>query len=302
MISLASTSRARVVWVGRHVIVPSVSRREYRTDGKEDQRDVYKEYKTAAQREVRRNIDTAHPMRPPHQAFAPISPDVVGQVVNEGDNTLSEAKPITQILKEINPKVQWPVIVSKSPLVIIRIKNIKEVINAEIEKSKKGGPSGSGGGGGSRKNLGEKEIQVPWTTADGDLKRKLDQCVEVLKNGARLTAVFAPKAGAKNRDLSTERMGKMVHTFDEELNKFGNKWREDDMRAKTWILYFDALPSLRQQAQAKFEQNMEASRKEKEAKKVLLEERKKRQTESQMNVFKGGQKAVKPKVPVQTFY
>ena len=83
----------------------------------------------------------------------------------------------------------------------------------------------------------EKEIQVSWSTADGDLSTKLQHAKNHLAKGDRVMLVYAPRQGSKKKQLP-ERMESIVAYFDKGLDEFASKWKDDEFKGRVVMSYW----------------------------------------------------------------
>ncbi|KAK1922684.1 hypothetical protein DB88DRAFT_495959 [Papiliotrema laurentii] len=231
----------------------------------------------------RRRLSTSIRVTTPHPSFPPIPFDKV-QLVDPETNALRPAQPLRAILAEIDTSTHYPYLVSSTPP-IVRIKAIAEVVAAAQQKSEVEA---------TRKKIAasEKEVQVPWSAADGDLQRKLDLAREVLGHGDRVTIVFAPKAGGQNKKIDRGRMQEVVQVFEGALDAVGVKWRADEVTPKVRTLYYDPKGDVRKDAERRLNEHTreqkKASEEKKEARRRKDEERRRKSEERKRAAAQGG--------------
>lgn len=217
----------------------------------------------------------------PHPLFPTITAELV-QLVDPEKKTLSPLQPTRNLLRNL-PSGTWLLQVSQDPPVV-KIKNIQDHIN---EKDAQEAQSSS-----RRGSVKEKEIQVPWTAAAGDLSRKIEKAIESLQRGDRLTVIFAPKSGSAKKQVDRGTMNDIVDMFRERLESVGKRWRDDDVAARTRTCYWDPLPELRRSAVGRVEGMMSEQKKErlakKEARRLKDEERGKKGEEEKKKAMERG--------------
>lgn len=206
----------------------------------------------------------------PHPSF----PDLIHNLVQVVDPETGKLRPpqiLSSIFADIDTTTHYPLLVKADPP-IVRIKNIAE----HIESSTKANEVNE-----ARKKLESdaKEIQVPWTSADGDVKVKIALAEETLLNGAQANIIFAPKAAGGSRKGATpkERMNELVGMFDEALKDKGVKWRVDEVLPKMRKQFYNPLPELKKEAEKRgiehSGERKKASLEKKEARRRKDEER-----------------------------
>ncbi|EAL20718.1 hypothetical protein CNBE0830 [Cryptococcus deneoformans B-3501A] len=111
-------------------------------------------------------------------------------------------------------------------------------------------------------SMEEKEVQVSWQSAKGDLGHKLEMAKGILEKGDRVQVVFANRRRAEPGILE----------------EVGKKWKEDDKNRGLWVLYYNPLDSVRQEVEKKVLEAEQAKKEEKEkAKQEKLEARRKKE-------------------------
>jgi hypothetical protein len=124
----------------------------------------------------------------------------------------------------------------------------------------------------------EKEVQISWTSADGDLHHKLDIVNGFLERGDRVQVVFAPKNSGSPTDISQARKEEMVALFEEGMEEYGVSWRDKEVTKSAIVLYWQAKSEIRREKKEKVsEAELEKRRlkeEKKEARRKKEEERK----------------------------
>lgn len=125
-------------------------------------------------------------------------------------------------------------------------------------------------------SMEEKEVQVSWQSAKGDLGHKLEMAKGILEKGDRVQVVFANRRRAE--PVSERQKDEIVAMFQGILEEVGKKWKEDDKNRGLWVLYYNPLDSVRQEVEKKVLEAEQAKKEEKEkAKQEKLEARRKKE-------------------------
>lgn len=124
----------------------------------------------------------------------------------------------------------------------------------------------------------EKEVQISWASADGDLQHKLDIAKGFLERGDRVNLVFAPKASGSPAEVSQARKEEMIRFFEEGMQELGVTWRERETTKTTDVIYWQAKSEIMKEKKVKVsEAELEKKRvkeEKKEARRKKEEERK----------------------------
>lgn len=113
----------------------------------------------------------------------------------------------------------------------------------------------------------EKEVQVSWNSAVGDLRHKLDIARGILEKGDRVQLVFAPRSGGGGgggNEVGQGRKDEIIRMFEEGLSGVGGKWREDERTRLTVVCYWQAKDAVRNERRKQVLEAEEEKRKEKE--------------------------------------
>ena len=149
-------------------------------------------------------------------------------MVNE-DGTLGELRSMRQIMYDVDLKTHSVLLVSEDPPVIKIVSRIEEM-RAEKRRSFDQKTQ-------KKMQLPEKEVQISWNSADGDLETKLNHAKGLLENGHKVMLVFAPRGGRKKRQ-TPERMEFMAGFMDKGLAEVATKWRDDEFRGRVVSSYW----------------------------------------------------------------
>jgi hypothetical protein len=122
----------------------------------------------------------------------------------------------------------------------------------------------------------EKEVQVSWASASGDLKHKCAQARGILEKGDRATVIYAAKAGSDK--VSQGVQGEITAMFERELEEVAVRWKEDEKSKATWIQFWGPMAKVREERRAKVEEEEVGKKKERDEKK---EARRKKEEERQ---------------------
>jgi translation initiation factor IF-3 len=130
----------------------------------------------------------------------------------------------------------------------------------------------------------DKEVQISWNSADGDLRHKLDIARGFLERGDRVHMVFAPKGtGAGVAEVSQARKEEMLGYFEQGMDDLGMKWRDELKTKSSVVVYWQASNQLRQEKRTKVNEAELAKRRlnneKKEARRLKEEERKRKAAE-----------------------
>ena len=122
----------------------------------------------------------------------------------------------------------------------------------------------------------EKEVQISWASADGDLQHKLDIAKGFLERGDRVNLVFAPKASGSPAEVSQARKEEMISFFEEGMQEHGVTWRERETTKTTDVIYWQAKSDIMKEKKVKVS---EAESEKKRLKEEKKEARRKKEEE-----------------------
>lgn len=207
------------------------------------------------------------------------------QIVQD-DNSLSSPTPLRQILSTYSPKTHTLMLVSQDPP-IVKLQEKAALRKNEREKKLKERVT-------RRNKVDESEVQVTWECGNADLDHKIKQAREIIeKHVDRVQLVLSPKAPFKGSttnpdgtpkpipDLTTKQKH-IVEKIKEELLPVSRLWRQDNHTHKTYVIYFEPIPSVKQEKSKRLEQEVEVKMREKEKKKEerrLKEEERRKKAE-----------------------
>ena len=113
----------------------------------------------------------------------------------------------------------------------------------------------------------EKEVQLHWGSASGDLAHKVAQARSLLERGDRVRLILAPKQGERQDKTTTARKQEIVRDVEGQLGEVGKKWKEDTVKGKMVVLFWEAEGSVKEVVKAKVLEGEVEKRREKEEKK-----------------------------------
>jgi translation initiation factor IF-3 len=151
----------------------------------------------------------------------------VVQMVDPDTGRLKEPTELRDILASINRKTHFVELVSEEPNPIVKIKDKKEEYSWMKEKRARLKLANS---------IQQKEVQMTWGVASGDLAHKLKKVRRELEKGNRVDLVYAPK---KDQALPSplkieERLRETVDL----LADVGKEWRPRNIQRNIAILSF----------------------------------------------------------------
>ena len=201
----------------------------------------------------------------------PEIPFTEAHLISPSGGGLQPIQPVSDILASFDSSTHYASPVSISPP-IIKILSIEAHIAQILEKSAAATKQ--------RKLLSaEKEVQVPWTSADGDAERKVELAKELLSKGDRVTIVFAPRAkggDAKNK-VTPQRMKEIREMFAVRLVELGEKVRDDELRGKMTKMFWKPKNEVVKEAEATLMEHVTEKKQEtkerREARRQLTEKR-----------------------------
>ena len=229
-------------------------------------------------------ISSKHDARPVRDADIPYR---IVQLV-QPDNSLGPLQTLRSILSAYDQSTHTLTLVQDNPP-IVKLVNLEDermrarTAAAQAKLRRRAAPE-------------EKEIQVSWTSAPGDLSHKLDLARSILERGDRVEVICAPRQGS--REKFTDQRKREVFAHFAALDEVGVRWKEDDRGPKMWVGYWRPHDSLRNELQQKAVKDGVERRMEKEAKREARrkkeEERLKRAEEKRSEMLS------QPPIPGET--
>lgn len=200
------------------------------------------------------------------------------QLVSQTDNSLSEPQPLRRLLTTYDPSTHALILVSSDPPVV---KLVDKAIEAARTREAEARESIR-----RRTAAEEKEVQVSWGSASGDIGHKIALAKSLLERGDRVKLLFAPRQGERKDKTTPEAKKGIVQDFEEALEEVGRRWKEDTVKGKMVTCFWEAEGSVKEVVKAKViegevekrrerEEKKEARRKKDEERRLRGEERKK---------------------------
>lgn len=205
-------------------------------------------------------------------------PYQVVQLVSPTDNSLAPPQPLRHLLTSYDPRTHSLILVSIDPPVV---KLIDKSLEAQRSREAHARESIR-----QRTVAEEKEVQVSWGSASGDLGHKIALARSLLEKGDRVRLVFAPRQGGKRDKTGEDVKERILRDFEEALMEVGKKWKEDTEKGKMVSCFWEAEGAVKEVVKAKVmkgevekrmekEERREARRKKDEQRRLKGEERKK---------------------------
>ena len=191
----------------------------------------------------------------------PPIPFTHAQVVDPKGGGLQSLRPVADILHEL-ASTQFALPVSTSPP-ILRIRGIEEYVTEQYNRTASQKET-------QRIQSAEKEVQVPWTSADGDLARKIESAKDFLKKGDKVSVIFAPRVGgneAKN-NVKPARKSEIQRSFEQALGELASKIRDDEVRPRSTTVFWRPKTELVEAAAKVHKSHVDVNKREREMRKA----------------------------------
>ncbi|KAJ3476869.1 hypothetical protein NLI96_g10856 [Meripilus lineatus] len=133
------------------------------------------------------------------------------------------------LLASITQKTHFLELVSEEPEPIVRL--ISRKLRHEREKGIKQKKK--------ENKMEQKEVQLTWGVAAGDLGHKLKKVRQELMKGNRVSLVFAPRKGQP--PLKPEQMAAKVQETADALADIGKEWKAREMQKSTAAIHFQGI-------------------------------------------------------------
>lgn len=197
------------------------------------------------------------------------------RLVSSEDNSLGSPTSLRSVLRSYDPSTHTLAIVSipndsgsgsDVPIPIVKLLNREEErLKARASEAKARL---------RRKiNAENKEVQVSWSSAEGDLRHKAILAKGILEKGDQVELVFAPRSKEK---IDDRRKDEIVASFKEVLDDVGSQWKEDLVSKGTRVCYWAPKASVRSEIRQKVTEAEIEKRNERDKKK---EERRRKEEE-----------------------
>lgn len=182
------------------------------------------------------------------------------QLVNPETGSLEPPTSLASILRSFDHETHSLVLVQSDPPIVKLLSREEERAKQRLAEAKERL---------RRKAAAEqKEVQISWGSADGDVMHKVDIARTILERGDRVQLVFAPRSGGgQAAEVGKQRKEELVTLFREALADVGMKWREDEVTKTTVVEYWQAQEGVRVEKRQKMTEKEVEKKKEKEEKK-----------------------------------
>jgi len=157
-------------------------------------------------------------------------PYAVVRLVDPESGQLNPPVALKDILPTFNRKEQFLQLVSEHPEPIVKLFNTKDVFAKEKERRAKAIAG--------RRTTIQKEIQLTWAVAPGDLEHKLKKVRMELERGYRIDLVYAPKTGAPM--ANPREMWRRVQETVDSLADIAEEWKPRDISRSITVIYLKA--------------------------------------------------------------
>jgi len=193
------------------------------------------------------------------------------QLVRPDDNTLSDPQPLRHLLTTYDRSTHCLILVSSDPPVVKLLDQSVEAARAREADARESIRR--------RTAAEEKEVQITWGAAAADLTHKMTQAKSLLEKGDRVKIVFAPRQGeGKDRTTGEVKAG-IVRSFEEGLGEVGKKWKEDSIKGKMVMCFWEAEGAVKEVVKAKVmevEVEMRREKADKREKRRMKDEKRRR--------------------------
>jgi len=153
----------------------------------------------------------------------------VVQIVDPETGRLNEPAELRDILASINRKTHFVELVNEEPNPIVKIKNKLEEYAWTRQRRAKIKAANA---------IQQKEVQMTWGVASGDLAHKLKKVRRELEKGNRVDLVYAPK---KDQALpSPQQIEERLRETVDLLADVGKEWRPRKIQRNIAIMSFQA--------------------------------------------------------------
>ena len=182
------------------------------------------------------------------------------QLVSPVDNSISAPQPLRNLLRTYDHTTHFLQLVSSDPPVVKLLDKVEEYRKTRESEAKAT----------LRKRTAaeEKEVQISWASASGDVAHKIDQARTIIERGDRVRLVFAPRASGPNRDkISEAKKTEMVKEFEGALGEVGKKWKENEAKGKVMACFWEPEGTVREEVKAKVIEDEAGKKKERDERK-----------------------------------
>jgi translation initiation factor IF-3 len=153
-------------------------------------------------------------------------PHDIVQLAGE-DGRLGLPTPLSHLIASVDPKTHYVELVTAHPQPVVKIRNKREQIQKAKQWKKRQKEVAA--------NNVQKEIQLTWGVASGDLMHKLTKARKEVEKGSRVELVFAPKVNQQAPSLA--KMEALINETVEKIADFAREWMPRKVEGGIAILY-----------------------------------------------------------------
>ncbi|KAH9921498.1 uncharacterized protein BXZ73DRAFT_51807 [Epithele typhae] len=158
------------------------------------------------------------------------------RLVDPETGALLPPAPLEDVLERVDRKTQHLELVELEPAPVVRIVNQKAAYGRTRER-RVGKALG--------RKAEEKELQLTWSAAPGDIEVKLKKAHADLADGCRVTLVFAPKKG-KWTDMSRTEQEEIVEGAVKQLEDVAKEWKPRQRQGYAMAAFLESLRGRKQ--------------------------------------------------------
>jgi translation initiation factor IF-3 len=155
------------------------------------------------------------------------------RLVDSETGRLNPPKPLRDILSSVNLKTHFVELVGEQPDPIVKIISKKDAFDRFKERKAKMKST-------AKNEIEQKEIQLTWGVAAGDLVHKLKKVREELEKGNRVDVVYARKRG--QRLPSPQEMEARVQETLGLMQDIGKEWKQRDVQRAATVIHLQGGP------------------------------------------------------------
>ena len=157
----------------------------------------------------------------------------VVQLVDAETERLHPPVSLREILASLDLKTHFVELVSVNPSPVVKIISKKDAFDRQKERKAKMRAA-------TKNEIEQKEIQLTWGVASGDLAHKLKKVRQELEKGNRVDLVYAPKKG--QRLPTPDEMEARVQETLGLLQDVGKEWKEREVRRGVAAIHLQGTP------------------------------------------------------------
>lgn len=153
-------------------------------------------------------------------------PHSIVQLAGE-DGRLGPPTPLSHLIASVDPQTHYVELVSVHPQPVAKIRSKREQNQKEKQWRKRQREVAA--------NNVQKEIQLTWGVASGDLIHKLTKARKEVEKGCRVELVFAPKVN--QQAPSSAKMEARINETVEKIADFAREWMPRKVEGGIAVLY-----------------------------------------------------------------